>query len=156
MKTTLNLSIQHAAKFPGLPTRAQIKKWAMAALQPNLPAAEVTFRFVDLKEGQTLNHNYRGKDYPTNVLTFVFDEDMPLPPGLPLMGDIVFCAPVVETEAAAQGISLESHYCHLVIHGMLHLQGMDHIEDDEAAEMEALETHILAQLGYPDPYALEK
>lgn len=156
MKPSLTLSVQNASTATTLPTRAQIRKWALAALQAGVPTAEVTFRIVDSAEGQTLNRDYRGKDYATNVLTFTFDEDMPVVPGLPLMGDIVLCAPVVEREAAEQEVSLEAHYCHLIVHGMLHLQGFDHIEDDEAEEMEALESQIVMSLGYDDPYRMER
>lgn len=156
MKPTLTLSIQRPCKNAGQPTRAQIKKWATAALQANVDNAEITFRIVDAEEGQTLNRDYRGKDYATNVLTFTFDDDMPDIPGLPLLGDIVLCAPVVEREAAEQQLTLNAHYCHLVVHGVLHLQGFDHLEDDEAETMETLETRILAQLGFADPYATEK
>lgn len=155
MKTKLKLALQNASTATGLPTRAQIKKWAEAALQADVGNAEITFRIVDAEEGQTLNRDYRGKDYATNVLTFTFDEDMPDIPGLPLLGDIVLCAPVVEREATEQGISLEAHYCHLVVHGVLHLQGYDHLEDDEAQAMEALETQIVTSLGYDDPYRMD-
>lgn len=156
MKTKLKLALQNASGAANLPTRAQIKKWAEAALQADVTNAEITFRIVDTEEGQTLNRDYRGKDYATNVLTFTFDEDMPDIPGLPLLGDIVLCAPVVEREAAEQGITLEAHYCHLVVHGVLHLQGYDHIEEDEAEAMEALETQIVMTLGYDDPYRMDK
>lgn len=152
----LTLSLQRPSKCANLPTRSQIKKWATAALQPDIENAEITFRIVDTEEGQMLNRDYRGKDYATNVLTFTFDEDMPDIPGLPLMGDIVLCAPVVEREAAEQNIALEAHYCHLVVHGVLHLQGFDHLEDKEAEAMEAVEIRILADLGFADPYAAEK
>ncbi len=155
MKTKLKLALQNASTATGLPTRVQIKKWAEAALQADVGNAEITFRIVDAEEGQTLNRDYRGKDYATNVLTFTFDEDMPDIPGLPLLGDIVLCAPVVEREAAEQGISLEAHYCHLVVHGVLHLQGYDHLEDDEAQAMETLETQIVTSLGYDDPYRMD-
>lgn len=155
MKTKLKLALQNASTAASLPTRAQIKKWAEAALQADVGNAEITFRIVDSDEGQTLNRDYRGKDYATNVLTFTFDEDMPDIPGLPLMGDIVLCAPVVEREAAEQGISLEAHYCHLVVHGVLHLQGYDHLEDEEAEAMEALEKQIVISLGYDDPYRMD-
>ncbi|MBS1154355.1 MAG: rRNA maturation RNase YbeY [Proteobacteria bacterium] len=155
MKTKIKLALQNASTATSLPTRAQIKKWAEAALQADVGNAEITFRIVDAEEGQTLNRDYRGKDYATNVLTFTFDEDMPDIPGLPLMGDIVLCAPVVEREAAEQGISLEAHYCHLVVHGVLHLQGYDHLEDEEAEAMEALEKQIVISLGYDDPYRMD-
>lgn len=156
MKPTLTLSVQRPNRSDKQPTRTQIKKWALSALQPNIDTAEITFRFVDTEEGQTLNRDYRGKDYATNVLTFTFDDDMPAIPGLPLMGDIVLCTPVVEREAAEQGIALEAHYCHLVIHGVLHLQGFDHLEEQEAETMEALEAQIVISLGYDDPYRTER
>jgi len=152
----LDLALQLASRAENLPSRAQIKRWAQAALQPDVKNAEITFRVVDAQEGQQLNREYRGKDYATNVLTFTFDDEMPAIPGLPLLGDIVLCAPVVEREAQEQGISQEAHYCHLVVHGVLHLQGFDHIEDAEAEEMEALESQIVMALGYDDPYRAEK
>ena len=155
MKTKLKLALQNASTATGLPTRAQIKKWAEATLQSDVANAEITFRIVDGEEGQTLNRDYRGKDYATNVLTFTFDEDLPDIPGLPLLGDIVLCAPVVAREAAEQGISLEAHYCHLAVHGVLHLQGYDHLEEDEAEAMEALEKQIVISLGYDDPYRMD-
>lgn len=121
-----------------------MRRWARAAL---LADAVVTVRFVEAIEGRALNAEFRGKDYPTNVLTFVYDDEQPR------AGDIVLCAPVVRKEADAQGKSLAAHYAHLVVHGMLHLQGFDHERADEAAVMEARETAILARLGLPDPYA---
>jgi probable rRNA maturation factor len=109
-------------------------------------------------EGRALNRDYRGKDYATNVLTFAYAEGEALP-GLPeeggdvpLAGDLVLCVPVVVREAAAQGKTLEAHFAHLVVHGMLHLQGYDHENETEASEMEALETSILRELGYANPY----
>ncbi len=109
--------------------------------------ASVTLRFVGTREGRTLNHRYRGLDYATNVLTFVYDDVASL------AGDIVLCAPVMRREARAQHRTLTAHCAHLVIHGMLHLQGYDHERDDDAARMEARESALLAQLGHRDPYA---
>ena len=147
----LDLSVQYACNRDGVPSRADVRRWLRAA-EPG--AARITVRIVDEAEGRELNRDYRGKDYPTNVLTFAYGEgeDMPLPEGLPLMGDLVLCRQVVEREAVEQGKPLDAHYAHLSVHGMLHLQGFDHLEDDEAEEMEALERRILAELGYPDPY----
>lgn len=108
--------------------------------------AEITLRLVDEIEGRELNRNFRGKDYATNVLTFVYHDTQPL------SGDIVLCAPVVEREAEQQHKDRMAHYAHLTVHGILHLQGYDHIEDTDAIEMERLETQILEQLGYRDPY----
>ena len=140
----LSLSVQYASNAHDLPTRPQVRRWARAALDD---AAVVTVRFVDAIEGRALNAEYRGKDYATNVLTFVYDDSAPL------AGDIVLCAPVVRKEADAQGKMLASHYAHLVVHGMLHLQGHDHERPADAAAMEARESAILARLGFPDPYA---
>lgn len=152
----LTLAVQQASTTQRpVPAAAQLQRWAEAALQPGLPAAEVTLRIVDAEEGRTLNRDYRGKDYATNVLTFALHEGEAIP-GMPLFGDIVLTAVVVEREADEQGIALDAHYAHLVVHGMLHLQGFDHEEDDEAEDMEALETAILGRLGYPDPYLAEK
>jgi probable rRNA maturation factor len=109
--------------------------------------ANVTLRIVDGREGRALNRRYRGRDYATNVLTFVYDD------GVSLAGDIVLCAPVVAREARAQRKTLRAHYAHLVIHGMLHLQGYDHERDADAARMEAREIALLRDLGYGDPYA---
>ena len=151
----LDLSVQYACNREGVPSRVDFRRWLRAA-EPG--AARITVRIVDEDEGRELNRDYRGKDYATNVLTFAYDEgeDMPLPDGLPLMGDLVLCRQVVEREAAEQGKALDAHYAHLSVHGMLHLQGFDHIEDAEAEEMEAREREILAGLGYPDPYAGER
>lgn len=151
----LDLSVQYACNREGVPCRADFRRWLRAA-EPG--AARITVRLVDEAEGRELNRDYRGKDYATNVLTFAYDEgeDMPLPEGLPLMGDLVLCRQVVEREAAEQGKALDAHYAHLSVHGMLHLQGLDHEVDAEAEEMEAREREILATLGYPDPYAGER
>ena len=151
----LDLSVQYACNREGVPSRVDFRRWLRAA-EPG--AARITVRIVDEEEGRELNRDYRGKDYATNVLTFAYDEgeDMPLPEGLPLMGDLVLCRQVVEREAAEQGKALDAHYAHLSVHGMLHLQGFDHEVDAEAEEMEAREREILAKLGYPDPYAGER
>ncbi|MFO1399304.1 MAG: rRNA maturation RNase YbeY [Burkholderiales bacterium] len=140
----LSLSVQYASNAPELPARPQVRRWVKAA---QLGAATVTVRFVDAIEGRALNAEFRGKDYATNVLTFVYDDDEPR------AGDIVLCAPVVRKEADAQGKALHAHYAHLVVHGMLHLQGFDHERPADAAIMEARETAILARLSLPDPYA---
>ena len=151
----LDLSVQYACNREGVPSRVDFRRWLRAA-EPG--AARVTVRIVDEAEGRALNRDYRGKDYATNVLTFAYDEgeDMPLPEGLPLMGDLVLCRQVVEREAAEQGKSVDAHYAHLSVHGMLHLQGFDHEIDAEADVMEARERSILASLGIADPYAGER
>ena len=140
----LSLSVQYASTAADLPTRSQVRRWVRAALDGD---AVVTVRFVDAVEGRSLNAEYRGKDYATNVLTFVYDE------GKTRVGDVVLCAPVIRREAAAQGKTLAAHYAHLVIHGMLHLQGHDHERAADAAAMEARERTLLARFRLPDPYA---
>lgn len=139
----LTLSVQYASNAPDLPARPHVRRWVRAAL---LDDATVTVRFVEAIEGRALNAEFRGKDYATNVLTFVYDDDAPR------AGDIVLCAPVVRREADEQGKSLAAHYAHLVVHGMLHLQGFDHERPAEAAQMEAREIAILAKLGVTNPY----
>jgi probable rRNA maturation factor len=140
----LTLAVQHAVAAATLPSAARLRRWAKAAL---LRDCAVTVRFVGTREGRTLNAVYRGKDYATNVLTFVYDD------ADTLEGDVVLCAPVLRREAKAQGKPLADHCAHLVVHGMLHLQGFDHDTDRAARAMEARETAILARLGVPDPYA---
>ena len=140
----LALSVQRAVRAPDAPTRNQIMRFARAALAH---AANITIRIVNAEEGCALNHTYRGKDYATNVLSFVYEIE-PV-----VSGDLVLCAPVVSDEAAAQGKLPIAHYAHLIVHGVLHLQGFDHETDTDAALMEAHETAILAQLGFADPYA---
>jgi len=137
-----------------LPAESDFQRWLEAAVTPFQPESEVTIRLVDEAESNVLNLTYRGKDKPTNVLSFPFEA----PPGieLPLLGDLIICRQVVEQEAAEQGKTVEAHWAHMVVHGTLHLLGYDHIEDEEAEEMEALETEIMLALGYPDPYISEK
>jgi len=142
-RPALSLTVQYAVDATGLPTRAQFRKWVRAALSTD---CTVTLRLVDEEEGRALNATYRGKDYATNVLTFPYEA------GPPLEGDIALCAPVVAAEARVQGKPDDAHWAHLVVHGVLHLQGHDHEDDAEARRMEALETQILGDLGYPDPY----
>lgn len=145
---TLHLSVQYAVKPEEAPTRAQFRRWVKAALRQD---AEIALRIVDEEEGRALNRDYRGKDYATNVLTFVYDDEFP-GAELPLAGDIVLCAPVVAREAVQQEKPVEAHYAHLTVHGVLHLQGYDHENDEQARQMEALETQIVTKLGYADPY----
>lgn len=139
----LSLAVQYATAATDVPTRAQFRRWFRRALQRDV---SVTLRVVDELEGRELNKSYRGKDYATNVLTFVYDD------AGHLSGDVVICAPVVAQEAAAQHKGLPAHYAHLTIHAALHLQGYDHDTDAEAQEMEALETALMLKLRYPDPY----
>ncbi len=138
-----------------LPTVEQLSLWASTALlgRTEFEEPELTIRLTDEEESQALNSEYRGKDKPTNVLSFPFE----MPPGIPLelLGDLIICVGVVEREAQEQAKTTEAHWAHMVIHGCLHLLGYDHIKDDEAEEMEALERDLLASLGYPDPYAAD-
>jgi probable rRNA maturation factor len=172
VSTKFSLSVQYASDAQNLPTRGQLRRWFEIALQRD---ASITLRIVDEIEGRELNKNFRGKDYATNVLTFVYDEihpDLPLSAegslrsggvhtgvllagagkGTMLSGDIVFCAPVVASEAIAQHKDLLAHYAHLTLHAALHLQGYEHENDSDAAGMEALETALMLKLHYPDPY----
>jgi probable rRNA maturation factor len=140
----LNLSLQYACNREGLPSRADFVRWARAALAGG---GQITIRLVGVDEGRALNKDYRGKDYATNVLSFPYDTE-PV-----VTGDLVICPAVVAREAAEQNKPLAAHYAHLTVHGMLHLQGRDHDNDDVAQAMEDEEREILAVLGYPDPYA---
>ena len=140
----LAFAVQRIADADGVPADATLRRYARAACERD---ARVTLRIVDGREGRALNRRYRGRDRATNVLTFVYDD------GTSLAGDIVLCAPVVAREARAQRKTLAAHYAHLVIHGMLHLQGYDHERDDDAARMEAREAALLRALGYGNPYA---
>ena len=138
----------------GLPTEEQIVQWATAAVQPEGDEVEMTVRIVDESESHDLNLTYRGKDRPANVLSFPFE--CPDEVELPLLGDLVICRQVVEREAVEQEKPLMAHWAHMVVHGSLHLLGYDHVEDNEAEEMESLETQIMQGLGFDDPYLAEK
>jgi len=139
----LNLSVQHAVRHEASPHRPQVLRWLRAAQEG---AATVSVRFVDVDEGRALNRDYRHKDYATNVLSFVYDSE-------PVVGDLVVCVPVVLREAQEQGKAAAAHFAHLIVHGMLHLQGYDHETGArDARRMEARERDILDGLGYPDPY----
>jgi probable rRNA maturation factor len=141
----LELTVQKAVNAPGLPAKAALRRWLSAALERS---ASITVRFVGAAEGLRLNREYRGLAHATNVLSFDYGGS-----GEALAGDIVLCAPVVRREARAQGKTLAAHMAHLTVHGALHLQGHDHQSLSAAARMEAREKRILAELGYPDPYA---
>ncbi|MFY9178689.1 MAG: rRNA maturation RNase YbeY [Venatoribacter sp.] len=153
---SLILDLQLADELEGyqgyLPSEAELSLWANTALESrcNFAEPEMTIRLVQAEESQELNFEYRGKDKPTNVLSFPFE----CPPEVPieLVGDLVICVPVVEQEAKEQNKALQAHWAHMVVHGSLHLLGFDHIKDDEAEIMENLERQILAKLGFPDPY----
>ncbi|MCS3744895.1 putative rRNA maturation factor [Xanthomonas arboricola] len=154
----LDVAVSYALPRAGLPSAVSFRKWVAAALKGRIREADLAVRVVDEKEGCSLNHHYRGKDYATNVLSFPAELPEGLPKGIkmPLLGDLVICAPVVAREAAEQGKSLASHYAHLTVHGTLHLLGWDHEDDKEADAMEQLEREILADLGIDDPYAGER
>jgi probable rRNA maturation factor len=139
----LNLAVQYAVRGRGVPTRAQLRRWARAALERE---ARVTVRVVGDAESRTLNRVFRGKDRPTNVLTFVMSEEPRLE------GDLALCGPLIAREARAQKKSAAAHYAHLVVHGILHLQGYGHESDREARVMERRETQIVTRLGFADPY----
>lgn len=148
----LEVSVSYGLPRTGLPAAASFKRWATAACDGRIRKADLAIRVVDSKEGLSLNRHYRGKDLPTNVLSFPAE----LPPGvdipMPLLGDLVICAPVVAREAEEQGKALNAHYAHLTVHGVLHLLGLEHEDEREAEAMEQLEREILADLGFPDPY----
>lgn len=147
----IELDLQIASTADQLPSYGDFLAWCNLALRQRQQASELTIRLVDAEEGLQLNSTWRGKGYPTNVLSFPAD----IPDGLldiPLLGDLVICVPVVEAEAAQQNKTITAHWAHLVIHGCLHLLGYDHIDDNEAEEMENLERQLLAEIGYSDPY----
>jgi probable rRNA maturation factor len=155
VKNKLTLSVQYPdARLQESITRPKIRRWVQAAL---FAPAELTIRFVDAEEGRALNREYRGKDYATNVLTFAYNEGdefgQPLAEDAPTQADIILCTDVLQKEAAEQKKTVEDHTAHLIVHGVLHAQGYDHMDDDEATEMEGIETEILAGLGMADPYA---
>lgn len=134
-----------------IPTSSELERWANVVLAyEGVSEHEVTVRFTDEVESQALNFEYRGKEKPTNVLSFPFEA----PPGIEinLLGDLVICAPVISREAKEQQKAVVNHYAHMTVHGLLHLMGYDHIEDADAEEMESKEIEILAQLGIDDPY----
>ena len=150
----LELDIQRATDAPA-PHEDDLRRWCELALRQRTADSELTIRLVNEAEGRELNRTWRHKDYATNVLSFPADVPDELL-DIPLLGDIVICVPVVEREAAEQAKSPQAHWAHLVIHGCLHLLGYDHLEDEEAEEMEGLERELLAELGHPDPYAADE
>jgi probable rRNA maturation factor len=155
--TRLDVAVGYAVPRKGLPSAVSFRRWVAAALAGRIREADLAIRVVGTKEGRALNRHYRGRDYATNVLSFPADLPQGLPPGvrMPLLGDLVLCAPVVAREARAQRKPLNAHYAHLTVHGALHLLGWDHADAREAEAMEQLEREILAGLGIDDPYALD-
>lgn len=148
MTVTVDLQIAYQGDVPD---RALFQKWAETALQEDVKEdCELSIRLVETEESAALNKTYRGKTGPTNVLSFPFDSPIPMEPQL--LGDLIICVPVVEKEAQEQTKQLEHHWAHLVVHGCLHLLGYDHIEDDQAEEMETFEIEILQTLAIDNPY----
>ena len=148
------IDLQLACENANLPGETDFTRWVQCVLDAHEDTGnEVTIRIVDSAESQSLNHQYRGKDKPTNVLSFPFES--PPEVALPLLGDLIVCADVVAAEAAEQGKSLSHHWAHMIIHGCLHLLGYDHIEEQDAGEMEALEVELLAELNIKDPYHID-
>jgi len=154
--TRLDVAVSYAVPRAGLPAAVSFRRWVAAALDGRIREADLAIRIVGSKEGRALNRHYRGKDYATNVLSFPADiaDGVKLPKGvvMPLLGDLVLCAPVIAREAREQKKPLAAHYAHLTVHGALHLLGWDHQDTREAECMEQLEREILAGLGIEDPY----
>lgn len=144
------IGIQYAVELPDLPQRDALRRWARSALEAAGGAGSLAIRIVDEAESAAMNRRWRGKQGPTNVLSFA----MALPPGVEAqeLGDIVICGPVVAREAAQQDKPPAAHWAHMVVHGVLHLLGHDHKHEPDAQRMETLETEILGRLGFPDPY----
>ena len=150
-KNKLELEVQYPdERLEKTITPDLVERWVHGAL---FAPAELTVRFVGEEEGRTLNREYRDKDYATNVLTFAYNEGETIADDEPTRADIILCTDVLEKEAAEQKKSVEEHTAHLIVHGVLHAQGYDHMDDEEATEMEGIETEILASLGMADPYA---
>ncbi len=149
---SIAVDVQYAIDAAGLPAEGDFSRWVETVLKERKVDGEVCIRIVDAEESQSLNAEYRGKDKPTNVLSFPFE----VPPGIPvtLLGDLVICAEFVAAEAEEQEKALFDHWAHMVVHGTLHLLGFDHINDDDAEEMEALERTLLARLNIADPYSV--
>ena len=146
---TIEVDVQRATRFRPLPGVREFRRWVEAALEAR-DDAEVSIRIVGSREMRRLNRRYRDQDRPTNVLSF--PAELPAGVDLPLLGDVVLCAPVIAGEAAEQGKTAQSHWAHLTVHGVLHLLGHDHQEPADARRMEGRELAVLAQLGFPDPY----
>ncbi len=146
----LDLGVSYGLPRAGLPAPRSFRRWVEAALDGRIRRADLAIRVVDEREGRALNRHYRGKDKATNVLSF--PAELPAGVELPVLGDIVLCAPVVANEAQTQGKPLAAHYAHLTVHGVLHLLGCDHEDPREAEAMERIEREVLAGLGIADPY----
>ena len=149
-KPSIKIDLQNDSDLPNVPDERQLASWVEQALQQAYPGLEQSIRVVDEVESRQLNKAYRGKDRSTNVLSFPSEQSELL--DYDYLGDLVICAVVVEAEALQQGKSLTAHWAHMIVHGMLHLQGYDHLDESEAEQMEALEIEILAALGHTNPY----
>lgn len=147
---TLDLEIQNLTQLEEIPSESTLAQWSKAAIRQEREHAELVIRLVDEAEIQDLNREYRGKDKPTNVLSF--PSILPTVVESNLLGDIIICAPVVLREAQEQGKSVDAHWAHMVVHGVLHLLGYDHREDSDGDSMERLEKEIMAGLGFLNPY----
>jgi probable rRNA maturation factor len=150
---TLIVDIQMASASEEAPDPQSIVRWVGAAIGNQRESTELSVRIVDAEEGQALNEQFRGSTGATNVLSFPFENESPEP--LPLIGDIVICAPVVAKEAREQNKALNAHWAHMMIHGVLHLLGYDHQNENDANLMESLETEIMQGLGFPPPYSCQ-
>lgn len=154
MELILDLQIAMDTSGLAVPSEDEIRRWVGSVLGGRMPIAEVTVRIVDEVEIEQLNQQYRHKQGPTNILSFPFETDIPLE--VPLLGDIVICAPVVVREALEQHKDVSAHWAHLLIHGTLHLLGYDHLTDSEAVAMEQQEIMLMQQLGFSNPYEVSK
>ena len=149
-KSNITIDLQNELNLAAVPDVAVLRRWVSATLQQAYSDLEQTIRIVDEDESQALNKAYRSKDRPTNVLSFPAEASEYI--DYDNLGDLVICAPIIEREARQQGKSVAAHWAHMVVHGMLHLQGYDHLDDEQAAKMESLEIEILATLGHTNPY----
>lgn len=150
----ITLDYQNACTDNSIPSESDCLAWLQQFLPELHGESELTVRIVDEAESQSLNHEYRGKNKPTNVLSFPFERPEFLPEEIqfPLLGDLIICAQVVNREANEQNKTTDAHWAHMLLHGCLHLLGYDHVDDDEAEEMENLEIKILQKMGFPNPY----
>lgn len=149
----VELDYQNATNATDIPTEAECLSWLEHVLPQFQTESEITIRLVDIQESQQLNHEYRGKEKPTNVLSFPFEAPEHIE--IPLLGDLIICAQVVNQEATEQNKSSQAHWCHMIVHGCLHLLGYDHIDEQEAEEMEQIEIDLLKTLGYDNPYIID-
>lgn len=148
----INLIVENASSIEAIPSPEQFELWIHLATESQQAVGEINLRIVDPQESQQLNCTYRGKDKPTNVLSFPFEPFPGITVESPMLGDLAICASVVQAEATSQHKDITAHWAHLCIHGVLHLLGFDHQVDTDAHAMESLEIKLLAQLGYPNPY----